>query len=122
MNTEESEAAAPPPEAARKSETVQLQEPLRGGTITSVEVRKPKPFEMRGLSLQSIVQADVNTMIALLPKITVPPLLTHEIENDLDPADMIGLAGAVSGFFYTKAEKEALARVLGQIEPESGTG
>jgi hypothetical protein len=102
-------------------ETVTLQEPLRGGTLTSVQVRKPKPWEMRGLQLQAIVQGDVNSLIALLPKVTDPPLVTAECEKELDPADFIGFAGALAGFFYTKAEKDALAAVLGQIEPGTTT-
>ena len=105
----------------RKSETVPLQEPLRTGNLTSVEVRKPNGGEMRGLSLQAIVQGDMNSLIALLPKITVPPLTAHEVENEADPADLIAMAGAVAGFFYSRAEKAALAKVLGQTGQEIST-
>ncbi|KPL68059.1 hypothetical protein SZ64_07970 [Erythrobacter sp. SG61-1L] len=108
------------PENAPATETVPLQEPIRRGTqlITSVDVRKPKAKDLRGLTLQAIQQGEVNTMIALIPRITIPPLLPHEVE-DMDPADLLSLGGAISGFFYTAADKAMLAKVLGQIEQET---
>ena len=122
MSKETDNPTPPSPSAAAKlSDPVVLQEPLRNGTLTSVQVRKPKPGEMRGLQLQAIIQGDVNSLIALLPRITLPPLLEHECENDLDTADFVSFAGALSGFFYTREEKAALAKVLGQIEPGTST-
>ncbi|OJW73031.1 MAG: hypothetical protein BGO57_13215 [Sphingomonadales bacterium 63-6] len=108
------------PEKAPVLEHVPLQEPIRRGTqvIASIDVRKPKAKELRGLTLQAIQQGEVNTMIALIPRITVPPLLPHEVE-EMDPADLLSLGGAISGFFYTSADKEMLAKVLGQIEQET---
>lgn len=102
------------------TEHVPLQEPIRRGAqvIASVDVRKPKAKDLRGLTLQAIQQGEVNTMIALIPRITVPPLLAHEVE-EMDPADLLSLGGAISGFFYTAADREMLAKVLGQIEQET---
>jgi len=105
---------------AKETETVALQKTLRGGTLTSIEIREPTAGEMRGLSLQDVVRADVNTMIALLPKITNPPITALEVESQMKAADLIALAGAVAGFFYSAQEKQMLAKVMGQIEESPG--
>jgi hypothetical protein len=83
--------------------TVALDVPIVRGdtTIATVQIRKPGPGEMRGLKLVEVVHADVDTMIALLPRITVPPLIEQEVA-DLDLADFIECCNQVSGFLQQR--------------------
>lgn len=115
--------AAPVPSTKKKSEMLTLEEPIvRGDQIISeVELRRPTNGQMRGLNLQDIQRADINTMIALIPKITVPPLIAHEVEESLCLADTLAIAGAISGFLMTAADKAALAKVMGFAEQEKST-
>lgn len=112
-------AAAPPaPPQPPAFETVELDTPVMRGTeaISSVQVRKPKAGEMRGLQLQMVAQGDVNAMIALLPRITLPPLMPHEVEA-LEVQDFGALSGAVMSFFMSRPEREAMAKMFGIQEP-----
>lgn len=104
--------------------TVTLEEPLpRGeGPVSTVTVRRPGAGELRGLTIRDIQTGDVNTMLALIPRITDPVITAPEAEA-LDPVDLLALTGAISGFFYSAAEKAMLAKVMGQIDlSETQTG
>lgn len=104
--------------APKKSfETVPLDNPIQRGeqTIDAVQIRKPKAGELRGLNLQAVSQGDTNALLTLLPRITVPPLLQHEVD-ELEPEDLTAMAGAVMGFFMTKAERAAMHRLLGMTD------
>ena len=118
-----SDAVAQSAPASPKFEIVELDTPIMRGAqkIASVEIRKPFGGDMRGLSLQAIQQADINAMIVLIPKVTNPPLTPHEVETALEPADLLSIAGTISGFFFSKADRAMLGKVLGQIEQETST-
>lgn len=75
--------------------------------ITTIELRKPAVGELRGLKLTDVLQMDVTAMLKLLPRITSPALDGAEVAA-LDPADFMGLAGRVVGFFMTPEEQRAL--------------
>jgi hypothetical protein len=78
-----------------------------GGTaITSVTLRKPSVGELRGVKLTNLLQMDVNTMLSVLPRITQPALLAHDIAA-MDPADFMELAGQLVGFFMDPAQMQA---------------
>lgn len=83
--------------------TVSLDEPIVRGdqTISTLGLRRPKSGEMRGLSMIDLVQLKVDAVHELLPRITVPPLIAHEVYN-LSPADMFKLSTEIAGFFLPK--------------------
>lgn len=91
------------------SEKIILDEPIKrkDETITEVQVRKPAPSELRGLSVRDLIQTDANSMITILPRLTVPILEKEEVEN-MDVGDFTALANEVASFLFNTASKEAL--------------
>ena len=99
---------------ARPRKTVTLENPIKRGEleIREVTVRKPTAGELRGLSLQAIGQSDVNSLITLIPRISEPVLVTHEVEA-LEPEDLSEFGSAVFDFFLTAGQRQTIATMLG---------
>jgi hypothetical protein len=93
---------------------VTLVEPLKreSGDVTTLTLRKPKAGEMRGLKVGDLFNGDVGAVLALLPRIADPFITEHEA-GQLDPADLAEIAGTVTGFFMTPAQKAQIAAMLG---------
>lgn len=89
--------------------TITLEAPLKRGEseIAEVQLRRPNSGELRGLSLVQLAQMNVDEIRKLLPRITVPPLTAPEVDQ-LDPADLMEVAGAVGDFLLSKERKAAL--------------
>jgi hypothetical protein len=102
------------PVANPQSVKVKLSTPIsrKGGDITELTLRKPKAGQMRGLKIEDLFSTDVNSLLVLLPRITEPTLIAAEIE-DMEPEDLIELAGAVKGFFMSAEMKAAINKALG---------
>lgn len=107
----------------KEADGILLETPIKRGAteIARVVLRRPSAGEMRGLQLQSLMQSDVNGLLALLPRITVPPLTQPEVES-LSPVDLAQLGGEVQGFFMSTAERAMIAKVMGVIDQETSTG
>ena len=107
-------------ETAPKLETITLDTPIRRGEqeIDTVQLRRPTAGELRGLQLQPLMQGDVNAIIAVIPRLSMPPLIQAEVEA-LDIGDFAAMTGAVSGFFMSKADRQILMRVMGAVETET---
>lgn len=86
-----------------------LETPIQRGdqTISSITLRKPSVQTLRGLSLGSLVQMDVDSISKLLPRISSPTLTAIEIAT-LDLADLLALCAGISNFFLTRAQRESL--------------
>lgn len=65
--------------------------------ITSVTVIKPTAGTLRGVSLASVANSDVDALIKVLPRMTMPSLTEQEIAA-LELPDMIAFAGKVVSF------------------------
>ncbi|HFX2802451.1 TPA: phage tail assembly protein [Pseudomonas aeruginosa] len=89
---------------------VELDEPLKRGTqiIDVVAVRKPQSGELRGVSLQDLLNLDVSALLVVLPRVTNPTLTQQEVAR-LEPADLLQLGSKVSGFLLTKRVKKELS-------------
>ncbi|WP_295548613.1 phage tail assembly protein [uncultured Pseudacidovorax sp.] len=89
--------------------TITLDTPIQRGStlITEVTLRKPNAGELRGLSLQRLLQVDAGELMQLLPRITMPSLTPPECQQ-MDPADLTEAGGIVSGFLLKKSVREAL--------------
>lgn len=87
--------------------TVTLDEPIKreGGDIASVQVRRPCSGELRGLSLAELLNTNVDPLVKLLPRITIPTLTEAEVKK-LAPADLVQFGGAVVNFLAPKAAME----------------
>tara|TARA_R100000406_G_scaffold77345_1_gene57953 strand:- start:508 stop:882 length:375 start_codon:yes stop_codon:yes gene_type:complete len=113
--TQDTAAAAPtvPTETQRKFEIVKLNEPIVRGTTTVEEltIRAPRSGELRGLSLQELINTDIGAILKVLPRISEPPLTSDECLN-LAPADLAEIGGTIRGFFMTSAERAAMEAII----------
>lgn len=76
-----------------------LDNPLMRGEqkIEKVTVSKPNAGTLRGVSLASLANSDVDALIKVLPRMTYPALTEHEITR-LDASDLMLFAAEVIGF------------------------
>lgn len=99
-----------PAVSTRTSVTVLLQTPIarKGGeALAQVQLMKPRTGDLRGLMLADLLQMKVDAVTLLLPRITVPTLFKHELD-ELDPADLVAFSVEVAGFLVPKAATESL--------------
>lgn len=94
----------------RPTATVTLQTPIErkgGEPIATLQLMKPRTGDLRGLMLAEVLQMKTDAIAALLPRISVPTILKHEVD-ELDPADLVTIAVEVAGFLVPKAAMEYL--------------
>lgn len=86
---------------------VELDTPIKRGEqkITSLEVRKPNAGELRGVQLGELLNCDVNSLIKVIPRISIPTVTEHEVAA-MDPADLVAVATKVVSFLLTKAQRK----------------
>ena len=77
---------------------------LGDSEIKQVELIKPTAGSLRGVRLADLCQSDVDALLTVLPRITLPSLTKAEC-NALDPIDLISLGGKVIGFLQTKSDE-----------------
>jgi hypothetical protein len=84
---------------ANTPNTVKLDTPIKRGeqTIEEITLRKPSAGELRGTSLNALVNLDVDALGKVLPRITSPALTEYDV-RDLDPADLVQLGVAFADF------------------------
>ena len=97
-------APAAPATPANTAATVTLEFPITRGatTITQLHLRKPKAGALRGINLAELLQLRAEAVMVLLPRITEPTLLKHEVEN-MEPVDLIACATEVVDFLVPQA-------------------
>lgn len=83
---------------------IALEFPLKRGEseISQVELIKPSAGSLRGVRLADLCASDVDALLTVLPRITVPSLTKAECLA-LDPVDLITLGGRVIGFLSSKS-------------------
>lgn len=87
-----------------KPNTVTLDTPIErngGLPITEITLRKPAAGELRGTSLNALVNLDVDALGKVLPRISSPTLTEFDVQQ-LDPADLVQLGVAFAGFLLPK--------------------
>jgi len=97
----------------RTFETVTLCEPIKRGEtrITTLTLRKPQAGELRGITLQELINTDIAAILKVVPRISDPVLTPHECDG-LDPADLAEIGGRIRSFFMTSAERELLQAMI----------
>ena len=110
MADQSAPAAAP---ARKTSEPITLAEPIVRGEqkIESIVLRKPRAGELRGLSIQDLMNARMSAVLDVLPRIAMPPITADEV-NQLEPEDAAACAGAIIDFFLTPADRKKVEKVL----------
>lgn len=88
--------------------TVELDTPIVRGeqTITRVELRKPDAGSLRGVSLINLLQMDVDALIAVVPRVSNPVITAPDVTR-MDPADLLQIGSAISGFLLPKSAAAA---------------
>ncbi|KAA9020748.1 phage tail assembly protein [Sphingobium limneticum] len=92
--------------------TVSLDTPIQRGetSIATLQLRKPRSGELRGLSLVDLGQLKVDALTKVLPRITVPPLTEAEVGN-MEVADLLACGAEIGSFLLQKSQR---MDVLGQ--------
>lgn len=87
-----------------QSKIISLSKPLVFGDakIEQLTLRRPSAGDLRGIKVQGIIDMDVNTILALLPRISLTPLAPSTVA-DIDPADLVSVCEALSGFFVASS-------------------
>lgn len=87
-----------------REETVTLDTPIQRGSkrVTEITLRKPLSGALRGTNLADVLQMDVTALTRVLPRITEPALTEAELKN-MDPADLVQLGSALSGFLLPRS-------------------
>ena len=94
---------------ARATVTLVLQTPIarKGGEpVATLQLMRPRTGDLRGLLLAEVLQMKTDAVAALLPRITLPTLMRHEVD-EMDPADLVACAVEVAGFLVPKAVMES---------------
>lgn len=95
------------------SDTITLATPIKRGdtAIEALRLRKPNAGEMRGLSLTDLTNCEVGAVLTLLPRISEPTLTRPECDQ-LDPVDLMEVAGQVRLFLMSSAERASVEALL----------
>lgn len=99
---------------ARKfSDPIDLAEPIRRGeeTVATITLRKPRAGELRGLSIQDLMNARTSAVLDVLPRIATPPITAAEADQ-LEAEDIAACAGAIIGFFLNPSQRQQVEAVL----------
>lgn len=88
----------------RKCATVTLEEPIarEGGEVREIKLMRPRTGDLRGLLIADLLQMKVDAVAAVLPRVSVPTLAKHEVD-DMDPADLVACAVEVASFLVPKS-------------------
>lgn len=94
--------------ATQQPTPIELDRPIpRGeGHINSITLRKPDAGALRGLVLSDLLRMEAGAVADLLPRITEPPLLAHEVAR-MDAADLMSCAVEISNFLLPRSLKPA---------------
>ena len=82
-----------------KENVVILEKPVKRGDqlIAEITLIKPNAGTLRGVSLAAVANSEVDALIKVLPRMTVPTLTEQEVAA-MELPDLVALAGQVVGF------------------------
>ncbi len=82
-----------------KENVVTLEKPVKRGEqlFTEITLVKPNAGTLRGVSLAAVANSEVDALIKVLPRMTVPMLTEQEVVA-MELPDLVALAGQVVGF------------------------
>lgn len=87
---------------------ITLSTPIISGKteIKTITIRKPLTGDLRGVKLLDFVDADVNSLAKVLPRIATPTLSEQDVYN-MDLADLTQIVVEISGFLKQKSSSVA---------------
>lgn len=85
--------------------TIILDTPVTRGEqkIASIQIRKPDSGALRGLTLVDLGQLKVDSLIKVVPRVSIPPLTEHEVAA-LEPCDLMAIGAEIGSFLLQKRE------------------
>lgn len=89
------------------SDPIELDTPIKRGdqTIGFIQIRRPNGAgELRGLNLVEVGQLHVDSIIKLLPRITVPRIEVSEA-SALSVADLLACGAEIASFLLRKRDR-----------------
>ncbi|SFR79747.1 phage tail protein [Sphingomonas jatrophae] len=104
--TEPTSPAAPAARSFTLDEDVTLSGKVLFEAGTEIVVRKPGSGELRGMTLLSLSQLDVETLEKLAPRITTPVIVKGAAWA---LSDLMQFGGEVMDFLLPKAAKQAVS-------------
>lgn len=83
---------------------IELSNPILIGKteITKITIRKPLAGDLRGVKLLNFVDADIDSLAKVLPRISTPTLTEQDIYN-MDLSDLTNIVVEMSGFLKPKS-------------------
>jgi hypothetical protein len=89
--------------------TVNLDAPIQRGeqSIDTLQLRKPRSGELRGLSLVDLGQLKVDALTKIIPRISMPSLTEAEVGN-MDPSDLLACGAEIGSFLLQKSQRAGL--------------
>ena len=95
-------------------QTVTLETPIKRGDtqIEQLVIRKPCGSDLRGTSLFGVARMDADAIMTLLPRVSEPPLLAHEVLR-MDPADLVQVGVFLAEQLVPKSLQVAAQEALG---------
>lgn len=89
------------------TKTIKLINPLKRGTkeFKEVTINKPNVNSLKGLTMLNVLNADVDSIRTLLPRVTNPVLCAADF-NTMDITDFTELTTGVIGFFVKSEATE----------------
>ncbi|ULS49910.1 phage tail assembly protein [Pectobacterium carotovorum] len=90
----------------KNDNVVTLETPIKRGetVIDTITLIKPTAGTLRGVSLAALAGSDVDALIKVLPRMTMPALTETDITR-MELPDMIAIAGKVVGFLTPKSQQ-----------------
>jgi len=91
------------------TQTLKLNTPIRRGDneVTAITLHKPNVSAMRGISLNSLLNMNVDAIVETLPRISDPKILPAEIEK-MDCADLLQSGILIASFFLQTSDQEGM--------------
>lgn len=91
------------------SEPVELEQPIKRGDteLASLRFRRPQAGELRGLSMASLAQMQVDELRKLAPRISEPTITAEEFDG-LHPADLMECCDRIMDFLLSKQRRAEL--------------
>ena len=89
--------------------TITLDTPILRGeqSIETLQLRKPRSGELRGLSLVDLGQLKVDALTKIIPRISTPVLTEADVGN-MDPSDLLACGAEIGSFLLQKSQMAGL--------------
>lgn len=83
---------------------IELSTPIISGKteITKITIRKPLAGDLRGVKLLNFVDADIDSLAKVLPRISTPTLSDQDVYS-MDLVDLTNVVVEISGFLTQKS-------------------